>query len=91
MSIGMAVYEDIYSYNIHNFLQIQECTTGFLCIDCINICKSKGGLTLHRKKKHVDGVFSASSTEPGEPKPAITRLERTSKRKFFLRKSLRSC
>ena len=73
MSIGMAVYEDIYSYYIHHFLQIQECTTGFLCINCNNICKSKGLLTLHRKKKHVDGVFnSASSTEPGEPKPAIT-------------------
>ncbi|CAB3980630.1 ---NA--- [Paramuricea clavata] len=50
---------------------IQECTTGFLCVDCNEICKSKGGLTLHRRKKHVDGVFySASSTEPGEPKPA---------------------
>ena len=32
--------------------------------------KSKGALTLHRRKKPVDGVFSASSTEPGQPEQA---------------------
>ncbi len=52
-----------------------EGTKSFPCDQCAKICKSKGGLTRHRRSKHEEQEATASSKSTKPKKKTITMPE----------------